>query len=89
MKICSIISTIILTTVITSCGPNKKSPEYRLKQYQIALKNKNFEEAKKYCEKTAVYNLECSLRMGYTDFGITDVKDIKCKVEKETARCKF
>lgn len=80
---------VIIVLVFSGCGPDKKSPEYRLKQYLTALKNKKFEEAKTYCEQSAQQNLQCSLDMGNTDFGITDIRDIKCTIEKSSATCKF
>ena len=68
---------------------HKNSPEYITKKYITALKEKNWEEAKKYCDDTAIQNLDCSIRMGYTDFGITEIKNIRCKTEKKRSECKF
>jgi hypothetical protein len=68
---------------------NKHSPEYRLRQYLSALQNKNFEEAKTYCEQSGASNLQCAIEMGKTDFGITEIRDIRCKINAQTADCTF
>lgn len=81
---------IFILTVLFFIGCiNKNSPEYRLRQYLTALKNKNFEEAKSYCEQSCVSNLQCAIDMGNTDFGITEIRDIRCKINEQTADCTF
>jgi hypothetical protein len=79
---------IVMASMLAGCM-DKNSPEYRLKQYLTALKNKNFKEALSYCEQSGASNLQCALDMGTTDFGITEIRDIKCKINKTSADCTF
>ncbi len=87
MKFIGYLIFILLLSITTGCV-NKSSPEYVARQYLIALKNKDWETAKKYSSKEAAQNLDLMKEFG-TDFGLTDVKDIKCKVRSNQAECTF
>lgn len=82
------ILTIVLTTTICSCGPNKKSPEYVARQYLTALRNKDWETAKIYSTKEARLNIDMMASLG-SDFRITEIKDIECRKRGNNAICTF
>ena len=63
--------------VLLSCT-NKNTPEYAAKQYLTALKNKDWETAKKYSSDDVDYMLDLMKADG-SDFRITEIKDIKCR----------
>jgi N-acetylneuraminic acid mutarotase len=78
----------ILLISFLSCRENKNTPEYVVKQYLIALKNKEWEKAKEYTTKETTQNLDMMKSSGI-DFGITEVKDVKCSVKNNEAVCTF
>jgi len=87
IRLNSLIFLLILGPI--ACGPNKNIPEYVAKQYLEALKNKDWEKAKSYTTKEGAANLDMMKSLG-TDFGLTEVKDIECKIyNKNEAICNF
>jgi hypothetical protein len=88
MKKYLIILTIILTVTIFSCEQNKKSPEYVAREYLTALKNKDWEVAKKHSTPEQAQNLVFADSLDI-DFGILEIKDIKCKVKEDKAECTY
>jgi len=73
---------------LTGCGVDKDSPEYTARLYLTALKNKDWEEAKKYCSDGAMNNLDAAILAGIP-IEITEVRNIRCKVKQGQAICTF
>jgi hypothetical protein len=69
------------STLLVSCE-NKNSPEYVTKQYLLALKDKDWEKAKRYSTKEIWTMLDFMKKNG-TEVGITEVKDINCTMDKK------
>jgi hypothetical protein len=86
--ILTIASLICSQFFFLSCGNNKNTPEYVTKQYLIALKNKDYDKAKKYTDHTMGIAFDLVIQKGF-DFGVDDVKDIKCSVNGNEAICLF
>lgn len=82
---------IFLALAATGCKEDKTSPEYIAKQYLLALKNKDWETAKKYGTKELSQYIDMSKQ--YNDnFGVTDARNINCQIkdrEKTLAVCTF
>jgi hypothetical protein len=79
---------VMLPLFLISCGENKDSPQYVARLYLTALKNKDWDEAKKYCSDGAMNNLDAAIRIGMP-IEITDVRNIRCKVKDGQAVCTF
>jgi hypothetical protein len=71
-----------------SCGSMKDTPEDIAKKYLTALKNKDWETALKYATPSTRDQIEMMKSLG-TEFGITEIKDIKCEVRDSRAMCTF
>jgi len=56
--------------------------------YLKALMKKDFDIAKTLATKETAQNLDMMKSLG-TDFGLTDVKDVKCRAEGDKATCTF
>lgn len=84
----TIIAIIILLLTLTACGENKNSPEYITKQYLLAFKAKDWEKAQSYVSEETKANFDMFKSLN-NNAGITDVKDIKCKVNNDHAACTF
>jgi hypothetical protein len=75
--------------LLAACGPKTGNPaEKAATDYLNSLKSKDFDKAKTLStQETAAY-LDMMKQMG-GDFGLTEVKDVKCKVEGDKATCTF
>ena len=80
---------ICIFLALTSCGPDKKSPEYITEQYLLAVKAKNWELAKKYSEQSNIDAIDCIIRMGEERADILEIKDIDCEIKDDHASCFF
>jgi hypothetical protein len=78
---------ILILIGILSCT-SKNTPEYVAKQYLTALKDKDWETAKKYATKNTCDELDMAKELG-TDFGIIEIKDIRCEGDEDSKRCFF
>ena len=58
------------------------------KEYLMALMNKDFDKCKTLATKETAQNLDMMKSLG-TDFGLTEVKDVKCKTKDNEAKCTF
>lgn len=57
-------------------------------KYLQALKDKDYETAKTYATKETAQNLDMMKSLS-SDFGLTEVKDVKCAIEADMATCTF
>lgn len=76
--------------ILASCGGPK--PEKVAEQYLLALKNKNWEEAKKLGTDETKKKIDALKSFDFTgtsETGIEEVKDIKCTVKDNYAECTF
>src|SRR5690349_1500407 len=69
---------------------NKNSPEYVVKKYMEAIKDKDWEKAEKYGDKNAASFHGLFRAMG-TGFGIKEIKNVRCVVSGDdmVATCTF
>jgi hypothetical protein len=83
-----ILTLFSICLLLFSCGPDKSTPEYAAKKYLTALKNKDWETAMKYATPATREQIDMMKALG-TDFGITEIKDIRCDVKGSRAMCYF
>ncbi len=79
---------VLSVAVLTACGPKGSSAEKAATDYLNSLKSKDFDKAKTLATKETSAYLDFMVQMG-ADFGLTEVKDVKCKVEGDNATCTF
>ena len=78
---------VLSVAFLAACGGGNAA-EKAATEYLNALKNKDFDKAKTLATKETAQNLDMMKSLG-TDFGLTEVKDVKCKVEGDKATCTF
>ena len=79
---------VLSVAFLAACGGCASPAEKAATDYLNALKNKDFDKAKTLATKETAQNLDMMKSLG-TDFGLTEVKDVKCKVEGDKATCTF
>jgi len=79
---------VLSVAFLAACGGGASPAEKAATDYLNALKNKDFDKAKTLATKETAQNLDMMKSLG-TDFGLTEVKDVKCKVEGDKATCTF
>ncbi len=93
----SIISISLILVVLIGCGMkfsfnnNENSfgnPKSVATKYLTYLMQKNYDKAKTIATKETAANLDMMNSLG-TDFGITVVKNVVCKVKNDEATCTF
>lgn len=75
--------------LLASCGPKGGSlAEKAATDYLNSLKSKDFDKAKTLATKETAAYLDMMSQMG-GDFGLTEVKDVKCVIKDNDATCTF
>jgi hypothetical protein len=78
---------VLSVAFLAACGGSNPA-EKAATEYLNALKNKDFDKAKTLATKETAQNLDMMKSLG-TDFGLTEVKDVKCTVKENEATCTF
>lgn len=78
---------VLSVAFLAACGGGNAA-EKAATEYLNALKNKDFDKAKTLATKETAQNLDMMKSLG-TDFGLTEVKDVKCTVKENEATCTF
>ena len=78
---------VLSVAFLAACGGGNAA-EKAATDYLNALKNKDFDKAKTLATKETAQNLDMMKSLG-TDFGLTEVKDVKCTVTGDKAVCTF
>src|SRR5687768_14166669 len=79
---------VLSVAFLAACGGGGNAAEKAATEYLNALKNKDFDKAKTLATKETAQNLDMMKSLG-TDFGLTEVKDVKCTVKENEATCTF
>lgn len=79
---------VLSVAFLAACGGGQSPAEKAATDYLNALKNKDYDKAKTLATKETAQNLDMMKSLG-TDFGLTEVKDVKCKIEGTIATCTF
>jgi hypothetical protein len=67
---------------------DKNTPEYTAKEYLLSLKNHDWERAKIYSDPNLDQILDIHKALN-TDFGFTEIKNIKCVIDGNIAKCTY
>ena len=79
---------VLSVAFLAACGGGGSAAEKAATEYLNTLKNKDFEKAKTLATKETAAYLDMMKQMG-GDFGLTEVKDVKCTVKENEATCTF
>lgn len=79
---------LLFSLGVSACSSNKNTPEYVAQKYLEAVKEKNWEEMKKYVVKDCHDKIDMMKILG-TQFGISEIKDIKCTVDNNHSTCTY
>lgn len=78
---------IILFLLIVSCGSGGVA-EYTATSYLKAIRDKNYEKAKKYADEETKLHIQLLEKIN-SNLGITDVKNVQCLTNGNVAECVF